>query len=215
MPQDRFTTLPKDRLPAFAEDRLLTSSLTEAKRAARAQALERRKGLHHAGVGCARRAAGHALAVISLLREVRTVAGYLPLRSEIDPRPTMLALIGLGYRIGAPVVVASDAPLRFREWTPRARLERGAFGVSHPVEGDWIEPDAILAPLLAFDAEGWRLGYGGGFYDRTFAALRARRGVAALGLAFAGQQVATVPHGPEDERLDAVVTARGIVRPGA
>lgn len=197
------------------EDSRLTSPLTEAKRAARVRALEKRQQLHHASVGCARRAAGHALAVISLLRDVRTVAGYLPLRSEIDPRPTMLALIGLGYRIGAPVVVAPGEPLRFREWTPRARLARGAFGVSYPVEGDWIEPDAILTPLLAFDAEGWRLGYGGGFYDRTFAALRAQRGVAALGLAFAGQQVGAVPHGPGDERLDAIVTERGIVRPAA
>lgn len=143
------------------------------------------------------------------------MAGYLPLRSEIDPRPAMLALLGLGYRVCAPVVVAAGEPLRFREWTPRARLERGAFGAAHPVEGDWIEPDAIIAPMLAFDAEGWRLGYGGGFYDRTFAALRAERSVAALGLAFAGQRTGAVPHGPEDERLDAVITELGIVRPAA
>jgi len=197
------------------EDSRLTSPLTEAKRAARVRALEKRQQLHHASVGCARRAAGHALAVISLLRDVRTVAGYLPLRSEIDPRPTMLALIGLGYRIGAPVVVAPGEPLRFREWTPRARLARGAFGVSYPVEGDWIEPDAILTPLLAFDAEGWRLGQGAGYYDRTLAALRAAGPVVAIGIAYAAQRFAAVPHGPLDQRMDWLLTEQSLARAAA
>lgn len=153
------------------------------------------------------------MAALAGLRHVRTVAAYLPLRSEIDPLPTMLALRDLGCRIATPVIEAPAAPLRFREWTPEATLARGLLGVAHPAEGDWVEPDAIFAPLLAFDALGWRLGYGGGFYDRTIALIRAEREAAVLGLAFAGQQIPAVPHGPEDQRLDAVVTEAGILRP--
>jgi 5-formyltetrahydrofolate cyclo-ligase len=148
--------------------------------------------------------AGHVLHAVGGLRDMRVVAGYLPMRTEIDPRPAMLALLGMRYDVCVPVIEGAGRPLRFRAWTPRARLERGAFGVSHPVEGDWVEPDVILAPLLAFDADGWRLGYGGGYYDRT---------LMALGLAFAGQQVDAVPRGPEDQRLDAVVTEAGLIRP--
>lgn len=184
----------------------------------RKRALERRAALHLSSAGCARRAARHALETIAARRDLRVVAGYLPLRSEIDPRPTMLALIGLGYRVAVPVVTGPDAPLLFREWTPRSPLERGAFGVRQPSEGDWLEPDAIIAPVLAFDAEGWRLGYGGGYYDRTIAALRAARpgpeAAPIIGLAFAGQQVDATPHEPLDQRLDAIVTEQGVVRPG-
>lgn len=157
--------------------------------------------------------AGHVLHAVGGLRDMRVVAGYLPMRTEIDPRPAMLALLGMRYDVCVPVIEGAGRPLRFRAWTPRARLERGAFGVSHPVEGDWVEPDVILAPLLAFDADGWRLGYGGGYYDRTLAALRSERPLMALGLAFAGQQVDAVPRGPEDQRLDAVVTEAGLIRP--
>lgn len=153
------------------------------------------------------------LEAVGALRHMRVVAGYLPMRSEIDARPAMLALLGLRYDVCVPVMEAADRPLRFRAWTPRARLERGLYGVPQPVEGDWVAPDVILAPLLAFDADGWRLGYGGGCYDRTLAWLRAERPVVALGLAFAGQQVEAVPHGPQDQRLDGIVTEDGLIRP--
>ncbi len=139
------------------------------------------------------------------------MAGYLPIRSELDPRPLMLALSGLGFTICTPVVEGPDLPLRFRVWTPRSRLERGAFGVDVPAKGHWVTPDAILVPLLAFDSSGWRLGYGGGFYDRTLADLRARRTVSAIGFAYAGQEVDTVPHGENDTGLDAIVTEAGVI----
>ena len=139
------------------------------------------------------------------------VAGYLPVRSELDPRPAMLALRGLGYRLCVPVVEAPRLPLGFRTWAPGAATERGAFGIEVPVEGAPAEPDLILVPMLAFDARGHRLGYGGGFYDRTIAALRARRPLVALGLAYAGQELPEVPDGDHDMRLDGIVTEAGVL----
>ena len=155
--------------------------------------------------------AGHALEAIGQQRGISMVAGYLPVRSELDPRPAMLALSGLGYRLCVPVVEAPRLPLGFRTWAPGAVTERGAFGIEVPVEGAPAEPDLILVPMLAFDARGHRLGYGGGFYDRTIAAIRARRPLVALGLAYAGQELPEVPDGDHDMRLDGIVTEAGVL----
>lgn len=189
------------------------TGLAAEKAAARQAAMERRGLLHRDERGAARRAAGHALHAIAPLDDVRVVSAYLPMRSEIDPTPLMLALIGLGYVVAAPVIAGRGLPLVFRTWRPGEAAARGPLGAPHPVEGETVAPDLVIAPLLAFDAEGWRLGYGGGYYDRTLAALRAAKPVAALGLAFAGQEVERVPHGPNDARLDAIVTEAGLVRP--
>jgi 5-formyltetrahydrofolate cyclo-ligase len=186
------------------------NDLTEAKRAARAAAAATRAALHARGAGQDRQAAGHALAAIGALRDVRVVSAYLPMRSEIDSRPAMLALFGLGYRVCVPVIEGRGLPLRFREWRPGVALARGSLGAAEPTAGDWLEPDLVLAPLLAFDAAGWRLGYGGGYYDRTLAQLRADRPLTALGFAYAGQEVDATPHGPGDARLDGVVTEAGL-----
>lgn len=180
------------------------------KEAARAEGYVVRARVHAAGAGAARQAAGHALLVIGAHREVRVVSAYLPIRTEIDPRPTMMALHGLGYRIGVPVIEAAGQPLRFRAWTPGCVLESGPYDVMIPAEGDWIEPDLLLVPLIAFDADGHRLGYGGGFYDRTLHALRARRQVHAYGLAYEGQRVTRVPRGASDAALDGVLTETGL-----
>ncbi len=185
------------------------TDVADAKKAARAAALALRETLHRHRSGAGRQAAAHALRVIGALRDVRMVAAYLPFRSEIDPRPAMLALSGLGFDVCVPVIDGRGLPLRFRVWTPGALVTRGAFGVAVPAEGVWASPDALLLPMLAFDAEGWRLGYGGGFYDRTLSQLRAERPIAALGFAYAGQEVAAVPHDATDARLDALVTETG------
>jgi 5-formyltetrahydrofolate cyclo-ligase len=180
---------------------------------ARRAALAARAAAHAAGPGAARLAAGHVLEVLGHLRGVDTVAGYLPIRNEIDPRPAMLALAGLGYRVAVPVVEGPGRPLGFRLWSAEASMAQGAFGIEEPVAGEAAEPDVLLVPLLAFDAAGHRLGYGGGFYDRTIAALRVGRGVHALGLAYAAQEVPAVPRGETDMRLDAVVTEAGVLWP--
>jgi len=150
---------------------------------------------------------------VAQMRGVSTVSAYLPIGSELDPRPLMVSLHGLGFGLAVPVVGAKGQPLRFRAWLPAAALVRGPFGVQVPADGAWVEPDVLVVPLLAFDAAGYRLGYGAGFYDRTLAALRGRREVVALGFAYAAQQVAAVPREPTDARLDAVVTEAGVHRP--
>jgi 5-formyltetrahydrofolate cyclo-ligase len=90
------------------------------------------------------------------------------------------------------------------------KLVEGVFKAMIPEDGAWVEPSVLIVPLLAFDARGYRLGYGGGFYDRTLEGLRARGPVLAVGFAFAAQEVAEVPTDATDQRLDAVVTERGV-----
>ncbi len=180
----------------------------EQKKTARAQAYVRRADLHAKRVGAADKAAGFVLDYVS----GAVVSAYLPIRSEIDPRPAMLTLHDSGHQICVPVIQGAGLPLRFRVWTPGCRLQAGPFGAAVPVEGAWLEPDVLLVPLLAFDARLFRLGYGGGFYDRTLALLRGQGKVVAAGFAYAGQQVDAVPVDATDQRLDAVITETGIVR---
>ena len=143
-----------------------------------------------------------------------TVSGYWPLRDELDPRPILSALATRGQRLCLPVVVESGAPLVFRGWKPDVSLEPAAFGTQVPgADCPVLEPDLLLVPLLAFDRRGFRLGYGGGFYDRTLATLRGRRPVLAVGLAFAAQEVDAVPVEAGDERLDRIVTEREVMTP--
>jgi 5-formyltetrahydrofolate cyclo-ligase len=135
------------------------------------------------------------------------LAGYMPMRTEIDPLPAMAAHQGI---VGVPVIIAKDTPLRFRHWTPDAKMVEGAFKALIPATGDWVIPQVLIVPLLAFDARGYRLGYGGGFYDRTLEGLRAKGPVTAIGFAFSAQEVAEMPIDATDQRLDIVVTEKGI-----
>ncbi len=137
----------------------------------------------------------------------KVLAGYMPMRTEVDPLPAMSVHQGV---VGVPVIVGPAMPLRFREWGPGVAMVAGAFGALIPAEGAWVEPQVLIVPLLAFDARGYRVGYGGGFYDRTLAGLRAKGGVLAVGFAFADQEVSEVPIDGFDQRLDAVVTEQGV-----
>ncbi len=135
------------------------------------------------------------------------VSGYWPMRSEIDPRPILTALHARGHSLCLPVVVGKGQPLIFRAWRPGDGLVAGGFGTQVPdEEQETVVPRLLLVPLLAFDRAGYRLGYGGGFYDRTLAALRAQGPVVAVGLAFSAQEVESVPHDATDARLDWIVT---------
>ncbi|MGB0086733.1 MAG: 5-formyltetrahydrofolate cyclo-ligase [Rhodomicrobiaceae bacterium] len=141
-----------------------------------------------------------------------TVAGYYPVRSEFDCLPLMEALSQTGYRLALPVITGA-APLKFREWHFGAPITRGLFGVCEPVHGEFVVPSVLLVPLLAFDRRGVRLGYGGGHYDRTLAALRSAGTVTAIGLAFEAQEVEQLPADPHDEWLDWILTPSGPIRP--
>jgi len=135
------------------------------------------------------------------------VAGFWPMAEELDIRPLMMELANQGCQLALPVVVAKRQPLVFRAWRPGDPLEAGVFGTLHPSpKREAIEPDALIVPLLAVDEEGWRLGYGGGFYDRTLERLRGMKTVTAMGVGFNAQLVREVPHGPSDQRLDWLLT---------
>lgn len=139
------------------------------------------------------------------------VAGYWPIHHEIDPRPLMERLAGHEVTLALPVVTARHQPLIFRRWRPGEPLIRGAFGVPVPPEdAPTLRPAVVLVPLLAFSRAGHRLGYGGGYYDRTLAGLRATGRVLAVGLAHAEQELDELPVTPDDSPLDMIVTDRAI-----
>lgn len=142
----------------------------------------------------------------------KALSGYMPMRTEIDPLAAMAAHRG---PVGVPVIEGKAIPLRFRAWSPSARMVAGVFGAQVPEAGDWVEPDVLIVPLLAFDRRGFRLGYGGGYYDRTLQLLRSRKPIVAIGFAFSAQEVAEVPIEPTDQRLDLIVTEAGVIRPGS
>lgn len=145
----------------------------------------------------------------------RIIAGYLPIRTEIDPRPAMGALHQAGAQIGVPVIVGAGLALEFRRWTPEAALIPGPFGALIPETGPNVIPDTLIVPLVGFDAACNRLGYGGGFYDRTLAQLSARGPVRSLGFAFGAQHLPSLPVEPTDVALHAIVTEAGVIRPPA
>jgi 5-formyltetrahydrofolate cyclo-ligase len=140
-------------------------------------------------------------------------AAYWPMGDELDVRPLLDALHGMGCVCALPVTGPRGAPLAFRAWKPGDRLAPGPFGVSQPeTSAEAVAPGLFLAPLLAFDDDGWRLGYGAGYYDATLAAARASAPVLAVGVAFEAQRVDAVPHEAHDERLDWVITEAAVRR---
>ena len=145
----------------------------------------------------------------------RVVSLYWPMRDEIDMRPLIDGLAADGARTALPVMAGPDAPLAFRAWRRGDALVPGTFGVSEPAgTAPDIEPDMVVAPLLAFDAAGNRLGYGGGYYDRTLRDLPARRAVIAVGVGYDEQEFPSVPGDTGDEILDMIITDRRTLRVG-
>ena len=184
------------------------SDLDALKAAARAQAYVLRKVAFAGGQGRAAEVLAEVLRGYAGL----PLSGYMPMRTEIDPLPAMAGHLG---PVGVPVIIARATPLQFREWTPVAPMIEGPFGALVPAGGVWIVPQVLIVPLLAFDRRGYRLGYGGGFYDRTLQGLRERGPVLAIGFGFAAQEVGEVPVDATDQRLDMVVTEVGVVGLGA
>ena len=143
------------------------------------------------------------------------VSAFWPMPGELDLRPLLEALHARGCVCGLPVVVARNAPLEFRSWEPGVTLVTSRFGISEPgPERPVVRPQHALVPLLAFDDDGYRLGYGGGFYDRTLAALR-RDGagpLVAIGVGLEAQRRPALPREPFDERLDWLLTDEAVIR---
>ena len=177
--------------------------MTDVKALARKAAYAARKEAHARGQG----QAAEILADYLAAQAGAVLSGYMPMRSEMDPLPAMAAHRGV---VGVPVIPGPAMALRFREWSPGCALVAGDFGALIPAEGAWVEPAVLIVPMLAFDARGYRLGYGGGFYDRTLELLRAKRPTLAVGFAYAAQEVDEVPIDAFDQQLDAVVTEEGV-----
>lgn len=164
-------------------------------------------------VAAARALAEQGLAFLGRLPPHTLVAGFASLPEELPLWPLLRRLDGEGMALALPVMVGKGQPLLFRAWRPGDVTEPGVWGIAQPTaDKPAVEPDVLLVPLLAFDANGWRLGYGGGFYDRTLKALRGRKGVVAVGIAYDEQRVDAVPHLPYDERLDWVLTPSAAAR---
>ena len=156
------------------------------------------------------RIVAHALAT---LPKPRVAAFCWPIKHEPDVRPLLASWRSANVRAALPVVVAESEALRFREWSPDSRLEADRYGIPTPSTGEWLTPDLILLPLNGFDGAGYRLGYGGGYFDRTLAALVPRP--LAVGVGFEINRVASIRPEAHDQRLDWIITENGAFRPTA
>jgi 5-formyltetrahydrofolate cyclo-ligase len=148
---------------------------------------------------------------LPVLRNSRNqiVSVFHPYLSEISTLPLLAKLVGEGWTTALPIVVGKELPLIFRRWVPGDAMISGLWDIQIPAEtAPEVEPDVLLVPMLAFDHKGYRLGYGGGFYDRTLAKLRAFKKITAIGVAYAGQEMDAVPHDTHDQPLDWIMTEK-------
>ncbi len=190
-------------------------TLIEDKKTVRKEAAERRNAAFAADPGAGERLARRVTeqaAALGLGPGV-AVSAYWPMREEMDVKPLMEELARLGCAIALPVVMGKGKPLIFRRWRPGMVLQSGTFGLSEPDAGEpEVTPRIVFAPLLAFDRQGRRIGWGAGFYDRTLAGLRARGPVTAVGVAYAAQEIAEVPADAFDQPLDWIATEREVAK---
>ena len=182
------------------------SDLAAIKAQARKDGFARRKAAFDAKTGAV---GGHLSSLLAGYRGV-PISGYMPIRTEIDPLAAMAEASAYGP-VGVPVITGAGQPLLFSRWEPEGALIEGPFGAQIPAVDDFFEPQIVIVPLVAFDRQGGRLGYGGGFYDRTLEGLRAKRATLAIGFAFAGQEADGLPLEPTDQPLDMIVTEAGVI----
>jgi 5-formyltetrahydrofolate cyclo-ligase len=163
------------------------------------------------------RDAGHAIG--ARLRSVlesehpAVLAGYWPIRREFNPLALLRDCVERGIQVALPVIRVKNEPLEFRLWTPGMRLQVGVYDIPYPAEGAVVQPDMLLVPMVGFDAAGYRLGYGGGYYDRTVASLSPRPRL--IGIAFELARIETIRPLSHDIRMDYVITEGAGLWPGA
>jgi 5-formyltetrahydrofolate cyclo-ligase len=177
----------------------------------RAEAIVRRDAMS----ADVRQAAAESIAAqqfpLTIVRGV-IVSGFMPLKTEINPLPLLQKLSEAGAQLALPKIDGRRKPLIMRAWQFGAPLDRGQWGIREPKpDAPQIDPDIVLVPLLAFDRAGHRIGYGAGYYDVTIARLRSIKPVTAIGIAFAAQEIPTVPATPRDARLDLVLTEHEVI----
>lgn len=196
----------------------MTESLPilEQKRALRARMRAWRDGLDNSvKVHAAQAIAEQGVALVTQLSGSTSniVSGFASLPEELNVWPLLRRLHGAGFGLALPMVAGKGLPLVFRTWAPGDAMAKGVWDIPEPkADKPEVEPDILLVPLLAFDMTGCRLGYGGGFYDRTLERLRSRKRVVAAGLAFDEQRIDVVPHLDYDQRLDWVLTPSGPIK---
>ena len=187
--------------------------MDDLKKQARQSARARRKSAFDADTGQGAEAASARIIDFLVtqfddLSQV-TLAGYMPMRTELDPLPAMRAHSG---RVCVPVIVAPAQPLVFHPWSDQMDMIEGPFKARIPATlGPSVTPDVLIVPLLAFSANGGRLGYGGGFYDRSLERLRAKAPTLAIGLAYDAQEDPDLPITQTDQRLDVIITPSRVI----
>lgn len=185
-------------------------NISEAKAALRktAKAVRKQAAAQH-GPQAAKVFAEHGIS-FSGVGAPAIVSGYMPIGDEADIRGLMARLDADGFQLALPVMVAKGTPLQFRCWSPGDALDEVQWTIQEPGEqAKVVAPDIMLCPLLAFDRAGYRLGYGGGFYDRSLEEIRAEKPVTTIGIAFDEQEVDAVPRDAYDQRLDWILTPSG------
>jgi 5-formyltetrahydrofolate cyclo-ligase len=189
----------------------MTLSVEDAKAAIRREAKARRDALSpDVRAAAAQAVAARPFPVAATPGAI--VSGFMPMRSEINPIPLMRALVDAGAQLALPVIAGRGRPLVMRAYAFGETLAAGVWGIREPKpDAPEVFPDILLVPLLAFARSGHRVGYGAGYYDMTIAALRAKKTVLAVGIAFAAQEIAVVPTTPRDARLDLVLTEREVI----
>ena len=187
------------------------TNIAEQKSALRASVL----ALRDAMPAQERQAAAEAVAARGLPIEVTPgtiVSGFMPMKTEINPLPLLRKLAGQGARLALPCIAGRGNPLIMRAWTIGDAFKAGQWGIREPLpETPEVAPDIVIVPLAAFDRTGQRIGYGAGYYDMTLAALRAKKKVIAIGIAFSVQEIPYVPATERDERLDFVLTEKEVI----
>ncbi len=190
---------------------VVTVGVAEDKAALRVKLLAKRAALAGSLAKTGYRFA--AMARVLPIAPLAIVAGYIPLRGEVDVLPFLRGLADKGHVLAMPVVVDRNSPLIFRQWQPGDALEDGPFQTRQPLaNAALLDPSMFLVPLLGFDRRGNRLGFGGGFYDRTLRAAKAKRAIIAMGMAYRAQEVPHIPVEPHDARLDFIVTETEVIR---
>jgi 5-formyltetrahydrofolate cyclo-ligase len=187
---------------ANAHDRNDPMSIDKSQ--ARTAAFARRKLAH--GTGLDIHAQAHLRAALAPFAG-RVLSGFMPIRTEIDPVPVMADWTG---SVGVPVIQGKGQALVFHRWTPGCEMVVGPFGAQVPAGAQEVIPQVLIVPLVAFDGKGNRLGYGGGFYDRTLEALRQQRDTIAIGYAYSAQMADDLPLEATDQPLDFMVTELGV-----
>ncbi|MFC4349248.1 5-formyltetrahydrofolate cyclo-ligase [Kordiimonas lipolytica] len=187
-------------------------TISQDKSTMRENAKRIRMGAHQMyALEAAEKAATHGMGLFSSFEKHAIIGAYWPMGDELDPRFLMSALERAGYRTALPVVTGKDQPLTFRLWGVGDPLEAGSFGTQHPcTDAPEVVPNALIVPLLAYDEDCYRLGWGGGFYDRTLAA---HTEIKAFGFAFGAQIVDHVPREAHDWPLQGVITEEGVILP--